>query len=182
MGLEKPRANSVIQVGWDDTWNVLTCRVTGSGQPDLVGDMRKVSKVMFHRSAAHGVEQRIRDKGATRVDEKSGKSRSPREKYDAVKVMFDHIFSGTEEWNPAGGERIGADESLLSRALQEVYPSVDIAKIRADVTGMRPEERRAILTNARGTERDARIAAAAQRIKAADVADVDTEALLEGYA
>jgi hypothetical protein len=178
--MEKLRENAVVQVGWDADGNVGTFHVVGSKRPDIMCDIRRASGKMAHGLKRYGAEVRITRAAALRVDSKTGKPSSPEDKYDRVKRMAEHIASGSEDWNPPSGDRIGADESLLARALQEVYPSMDTAKIRADVAGMRPEQRRALLTNANGKHPE--IAAAAQRIRAADVADVDTDVLLEGYA
>jgi hypothetical protein len=178
--MEKLRQNAVVQVGWDDAREVITLNVVGSGKPPIVCDLHRASMAMLKRLRAYGAEVRITRAAALRFDEKTNKPSSPGEKYDRVKRMAEHIASGSEDWNPPSGDRIGADESLLARALAEVYPSMDHAKIRADVAGMRPEQRRALLTNANGKHPE--IAAAAQRIRAADVADVDTDVLLEGYA
>jgi hypothetical protein len=178
--MEKLRQNAVVQVGWNDAHTQLTVSVVGAGKPPLVVDLTRASKAMRDRLMAYGAEVRITRAAALRRDEKTGKESSPGEKYERVKRMAEHVASGSDDWNPPSGDRIGADESLLSRALQEVYPNMDPAKIRADVTGMRPEQRRALLTNANG--KHAAIAEAAQRIRASDVKDVDTDVLLEGYA
>lgn len=178
--MEKQRANAVVQVGWNEAHTVLTLNVIGANQPAIVADLTRASKPMLARLMAYGAEVRTTRAAALRVDEKTGKASSPGEKYEKVRRMAEHIVSGSEDWNPPSGDRIGADESLLSRALQEVYPAMDAAKIRADVTGWTPQQRRAMLTNANG--KHANVAEAAQRIRAADVADVDTDELLEGYA
>lgn len=104
---------------------------------ELVLDLTKVSAANLDYAAFHGFKQRIADKAALSRDEKSGKPATPEEKLEAMRALVDYYNSGAEGWSPArSAERVGSDEVMIARALQELNPLKPAEEIRRFVAGM----------------------------------------------
>ena len=137
----------------------------------------------------HGAGQKVRDAAAIQRmvvrDKATGAAvetkATPRERLRRMTATIEALHNGT--WRVVSQERIGADETLLSRALQELYLNKTNSKgevmnvdwIRAKVTGMTAAERKAMLAQDP-------VKAVADRLKAEDVADVDVVELMEDFA
>jgi hypothetical protein len=166
---EKLRANAIV--GFVATPEALTFSVKGAGDTTLT--LARVHADVMRRAAIHGLKQRVSDAAAQSRDPKTGASASAHDKLAAMAAIVDHYNSGSSEWRLKGGDRIGTDEVLLARALAEVYPDRDVAKLRAYVGGLtKPERTKLLMTGA--------IKVAADRLRTADVEtmEIDTDALL----
>lgn len=97
-------------------------KVAGVGELHL--ELSRVSAENKEYATLHGFIQRITDAAALSRDGATGKSASPQEKFDAMKVLVEHYNSGATGWNLSGGERGPSEEvKLLVEALSEVYPT-----------------------------------------------------------
>jgi hypothetical protein len=91
----KKRANSVITTSIDGD----VMRFAVLGQPTLQLDIVLVSEQNRSRAMLHGFKQRVSDAAAIPADMQTGKPASPREKWEAMKAIVDHLNSGASEWN-----------------------------------------------------------------------------------
>lgn len=162
--MAKKRDGSVLTTSIAGT--ALTIKVEGIEEA-LVLDTECLNPAVRERAVTHGLLQRIRDAAAIPRSTETGLAASPREKYEAMKVLVDHYASGRAEWSPS--RREGAD-SLLIRALVAVREK-PVERVREYVKGLSPAERRAL-------EQHAEIAAKMAELSGAS--GVDAEGLLEG--
>lgn len=68
------------------------------------------------------------------------------EKRAAMQELIEHLESGSPEWSAArqSGSRIGSDEVLLARALQEIYTNKTPERVREYVHGLTKAQRLAV--------------------------------------
>lgn len=151
----------------------ITFTVPGVEQK-LVLNLTQVSDANKTYAMYHGFFQRIGDAAAMERAARGGKSATPQEKWDALAELVEHYNSGAESWSPKRSERIGSDELLLARALTEVYPEKDPARIREYVSGLSKAQRTALMTQ------NAQVKAAIDALQAEQVKDINTEELLAG--
>jgi hypothetical protein len=166
---QKLRANAVV--GFVATAETLTFSVKGAGETTLT--LAQVSENVMRRAAIHGLKQRVSDAAAQSRDPKTGASASAHDKLEAMVAIVEHYNSGSSEWRLKGTDRIGSDEVLLARALAEVYPDRDVAKLRTYVSGLtKPERTKLLMTG------DIKVAADLIREAEAAVSTIDTDELL----
>jgi acyl dehydratase len=166
------KSNQIVSITRDGT--KLTFTAIGSGSVAL--DVAGLAPSVTEQATYHGLAQKVRDAAAIKRVLVGGVeiAATPKHKLDAMSRVVEALVAG--RWNAVreGGGRIGADETLLSRALVAVYPAKAPDEIRAKVTAMTAEERKAVL-------QVPKIKAAADAIRAAEVADVNTEVLLADF-
>lgn len=168
------KSNSTVSVTVAEDRQSIQFTALGSGSVTL--HIAKVSVKNREHAALHGFIQKVRDGAAIARSAVDGKSATPTEKLNAMRAIVEHLELGTDDWSSrtrAGG-RIGADESYLSIAMQELYPEKSADEVRAFVVGKTAEERKALLMVPK-------IKAIVDRIKGDAVKDVDAEALLAGF-
>lgn len=108
----KQRANSAYAFSVKDGKMVFDFPKIGV----LTFDPSKVSATNRARAMNHGLKQRIVDGGAVDADKKTGKT-DPREKYEEMKRVIDHLESGAEEWNLKPSVRVNVAASYVTKAL-----------------------------------------------------------------
>lgn len=113
------RANSVITITPNEAAGTLT--LTGVGITDTVTlDVRKLTGEELYdllppvarTGLLHGFKQKGGDAAAIERDEKTGKSATAQEKFDAVKRVFTHLAGGGA-WSArvAGGYKLNTVET-----------------------------------------------------------------------
>lgn len=156
----KPKRNSIITTKWDQENGRITWTVLGVG--DLTLDMTKLHRGIITDSAYHGMTQRISDAAAIPRDTATGRSATPREKFDAMRALVGHYETGTDQWR-VRGEREDAG-SLTIQAIMRVT-GVDLAQAEETVRklalarfeGERTAALRYLATGARVAEAMAKI-------------------------
>lgn len=179
-----PKSNSIITTKVDTVGRAVTFSIAGAGPagPDgnktavvLTVDLSKVHPANVDYAAFHGFKQRIQDAAAIGFIKEEKRYATPEEKVARMFSLVEHLNSGSAEWSPTRSERIGSDESLLSRVMTELYPTATAEEIRAKVTGWTKPIRAAMLARPE-------FAKVADRIRAEASAGVDTDSLLADLA
>lgn len=169
------KSNQIVSVAVDAALGRVTLTAIGTSGAVTV-NVNELAETVRTQALYHGIIQKVRDAAAIKRVIVNGVeiAATPMHKRDAMERVAQALRDGA--WNAArqGGGRIGADETLLSRAMVVVYPNKTSDEIRAKVTSMTAEERRALLLVPK-------IKAAADQIRAAEVADVDTDGLLADF-
>lgn len=95
------------------------------------------------------------------------------DKRAAMQELVEHLESGSPEWSAArqSGTRIGSDEVLLARVLQELYANKSPERIREYVHGLTKQQRLAVMQ----TEQVREIA---DRMRAEETKEINGEDLL----
>lgn len=109
------KKDAVVTVGRTEAGNI-TVDVRGVGILTL--DLSKVHASNKEYAAFHGFKQRLVDAAALSADTATGKPATPQEKYDAIRLVVEHLNSGAEAWNRSGGE--GAGRSITVEAIMRV--------------------------------------------------------------
>ena len=131
-----------------------------------------LSPELKQQAMVHGLVQRVSDRAAMSRDGSSGKSATPEEKFEAMKVLVDHYNSGSAAWNLSGGERGPSDEvKLLATALSELYPLKGLDELTAWVRKRSKDELAALTTGEK-------LKPIVERLRSERAKGVDAEALL----
>ena len=177
----KTKSNSVISTKVDPVAKTLTFVVVGAsptgGSMELKVWLDKMSQENRDYSAYHGVGQKVRDAAAIPFDTEAKRYATPGEKYEAMKVVVDHLNSGSTDWNPKRTAKgPGSEELMLTKALAEVYPDKSVDEVRTKVLGYTKAERLALMDHPK-------VKPIVERLRAENVAasQVDAEKLLEGF-
>lgn len=125
----KPKANSVITTGFDETTQSLWWNVAGVGKLEL--PVEKVSDVCWNRAAIEGMSDRIVDKAALSRDSVNGKPATPQAKYEAMRGLVAHYASGSESWTMA---TVAIDQTALIKSAIMRVQKYDDAQLAAFVT------------------------------------------------
>src|SRR5687768_14974307 len=96
----------------------------------------ELAEAMFYEAAAHGIKQKIGDAAAIERDEKTGKSATAKDKFEAMKAVAESVVVDAV-WNRRGG---GDGMSDLIAALVEVTGR-PMDEVRETVEGWSEEER-----------------------------------------
>lgn len=111
----KPKIGSVVQCTLQADGNI-KFDVIGAGE--IILHMDRVSVACKDYARFHGFKQRGVDAAARPCDTKTGKPAPVAEKFSAVKRVVDHLETGTDDWNMAGGGEGG--KSLVVEAIARV--------------------------------------------------------------
>lgn len=148
--MSKVKSNSVIQTAINTEARTVTFTVLGVTDRPIVLDLNKVSQSNTDYAAFHGFKQRVADKAALPCDEVTGKSASPREKYDAMFALVDYYNSGSDGWSPArtgeGGGTSGMTK-MLKAALLAAYPTKTEADIEKFLDGKSRKQQAALIAS-----------------------------------
>lgn len=138
----------------------------------LVLDFNALSAEVRQQAMVHGLVQRVSDRAAISRDGDTGKSATPLDKFNAMKVLVEHYNSGSASWNLSGGERGPSDEvKLLATALAELYPLKGLEELTAWVRKRSKDELAALVTGEK-------LKPIVERLRAERAKGVDAEALL----
>lgn len=147
MSIDKPKSNSVITTGVEDTpiGKVIVFKVKDAGETRL--ELNKLHTAITERAMIHGLVQKVSDAAALSRDPKTGKSASAQDKLSAMVKVVEHLCSGTEEWNlkREGGGGPGAETQWLVRALGEIYTTKTAEQIGKWVKARSLAERVALM-------------------------------------
>lgn len=116
-----------------------TLVVSVAGAGELRFDMSSVAGEIANQAMVHGFTQKICDAAAIPRDERTGRSASAQEKFEAMRVVMERLQAG--EWN-ARREGDGGD-GLLARAIAEVRGR-EVEKVRAWLGERSASEKRAL--------------------------------------
>jgi len=176
------RSNQVVTVGVEG--RRLTFTVVGAVGGAITLDANGLSAEVREQAMIHGLVQKVRDAAAIQRALVNGveTKATPNHKRDAMGRVVEALVAGRWNAERVGGGRIGADETILSRAMAELYEGktnkagvlMDADWIRAKVTGMTAEERRGMLLVPAIKE-------VADRLRAEAAQGVDTESLLDDF-
>lgn len=155
------RKNAVVSV----TAEYPQITFTVDGQKPIVLNAKQLSDEIILRASAHGLIQKVSDASAL------GKDATPADKHAAMLAVVERLQSG--EWSKRSGEGSGAVGGIIFRALRNIKPEIDEAKLRTWYDAKTRSEQLALRTNPD-------IAAEIERIKAerGANANVDADALL----
>lgn len=177
--IETPKkSNTIITTKYDPVTKTLTFTVpkaspTG-GSMTLVLEIEKVSAANRDYAAVHGLKQRVSDAAAIPFNAKTNHYATPGEKFEAMKVIVEHLNSGAESWSPKRAERVGSDELMLTQALAEAYPDKSAEYVRNKVAGWTRAERLAMMDHPT-------VKPIIERLRAGQVGGVDAEKLLKDF-
>jgi hypothetical protein len=124
--------------------------VAGAGlspeAPDehLTLDLNVLHRNILDRAVMHGLEQRIRDKGALGFDSKTGRYATAREKFTAMEAMVKHLSSGAAEWELRSAVR--SESSLRSEAMAAAFPQKTAEEIAERIAQWSAADKRKALT------------------------------------
>ena len=128
-------------VGHKVAGTVITFHVLGAGQFQF--DMMKAGEANAEQAAIHGYVQKISDKAAISRNSDTGRSATPKEKYEAMYGLAMHLQNG-------GGWTMRAVKAALNRAalISAICTArgFNEVKITLKLAGMADEELRAYLT------------------------------------
>ena len=131
----RKKSNAVASYAFDVMSGLLALKIIGGGE--LTFDVRRLAggdaydKLTSNGQNAigHGMVQKLMDRAAIGRDQKTGKSASPSEKFEAVKALADHLANGGE-WKMKGGGPRPLDRTALYLAVASVR-GVDASKVEA---------------------------------------------------
>lgn len=111
----KPKSNSVITSKLDEA-GVLVFTVRGAG-PDgadatLSLDPKSMHEKNRERAMIHGLVQKVSDRAALSRNTVNFKPATPAEKLAAMRVLVDHLASGSEEWSPTRASAVPKGPTL----------------------------------------------------------------------
>lgn len=165
--LTKAKSNSIIT--HEVAGALIKFRVLDIGE--LVLDLSKVHAENAARALSHGFIQRVADAAAISRDTKTGKSASPRDKFEAMEELVNHYNSGSAEWRLARAEGSGFGRSYLLLALCELYPNKTRDELDTWLKAKTAEQRR-------GLEMEESIKAKIDAMKAKGTEHINTQVLL----
>lgn len=148
--------------------------------PTLTLHMDKVHPDNVARAALTGMAQvRIVDAAAVSATDKAGnivpaKDRTA-EKHRRMKALIDFYESGTREWARTREAAVAPLDTILLAALVELYPAKDEPEIRVWLSGLKPNEQKALALSEKVKSTYDRIQ------KSRVVVDKDVEAKLEEF-
>jgi hypothetical protein len=168
----KPKSNSVITTELlkvDSTVMGIIFKVKGEGELKL--ELDKLTQAVKERGLLHGLTQRVIDRAAIARSTETGKSATPKEKFDAMKVLVEHL-NGGGEWEL---QRVGAGPSaeftLLVDVLCKAYPAKTREQLSGWAKGKSAGDRAALLN-------EPRLKVIAEELRAERAKGVDAGALL----
>lgn len=179
----KAKSNSIITARPDSEAGIITFTVLGVG--DIVLDINKAHADLIHRAMLHGFTQRVSDAAAIPRNTETGLSATPQDKYNAMAALVDHYNSGSPEWSrarTAGGARVDGDTQLGIAAIAE-FQGVEVADMRERIKNIAAGRElsvkdyvAAVVASARKGGKLAPVAAAFDRLKAAQPVRTDLDA------
>lgn len=125
----------------ESTHGITTTQLDGK----LIFDVSGVGKLTFDPAKAsaenrarammiRSFKDRIGDAAAKSRDTATGLSADPQDKFDAMKVIVDHLESGSTEWNIKAGDRAAiGDGHWLAKAMVELGKAADITAATARI-------------------------------------------------
>jgi hypothetical protein len=143
------KQTSVISVVRDEAKQQIVFTVAGAGltadAPDehMTLDLALLHRNVISRAVMHGLEQRVRDKGALGFDAITGRYATPREKFLAMKAVVEHLNSGAAEWELRTTQR--SESSLLAEAMALAFPQKTAQEIAERIASWSPAEQRKAL-------------------------------------
>lgn len=178
----KAKENSIISTSVDVRARTLAFVISNGKDGDdkreigtLLLDLTKVSASNLDYAAFHGFKQRVADKAALGQFDKAGNRVTPEMKLASMAQLVEFYNSGAEGWSPVrSGERVGSDELLLARALQQLNPLKPADDIRKAVAGWTKVERAALMLRT-----DVKPLIDAMQAEA--TGGIDTDELLSGF-
>jgi len=143
------KQTSVISVVRDVAQRQMVFTVSGAGTGDspdlhLTLDLKSVSTQNLERAAYHGLEQRVRDKGALGFNAELGRYATPAEKYAAMAAMVAHLNSGAAEWELRTAVR--SESSLLAEAMALAFPEKTAEQIAERIASWSAADKKKALT------------------------------------
>lgn len=133
--------------------------------------VERASEPMRKYAVFHGFKQRGSDVMAIAKNRDTGLSATEDEKFEALTGIVAHIESGSESWDrprAAGAPAVAADRKLLAETVAKGG-----FKLAVELDGLTIEQVRALLARPE-------FKAIADEIRAAQVAHINTDALLAG--
>lgn len=122
----------------------------------------------------HGFKQKLVDAAAIARDPATGKSATIRQKYEAVKTVYDRLMSG--EWNAERGDGTSG-AGLLFQALCRLYPQKSQDELRGWLDGKDAKQQAALRANPKIAEHIRAIQA-----ERAAAGGIDTDSMLDELA
>ena len=107
--MTESKSNAVTSTKWDG--NVLTINVLGAGA--VVLDIATCNQMVQEQAMREGFVKRLINRAAMNRDDKTGKSASPKEKFDAIKSLADHYASGSPDWSPNRTAKATVDPTAM---------------------------------------------------------------------
>jgi hypothetical protein len=145
----RKKSNAVASYSFDEAIGLLALSIIGAGS--LTFDVRKLAgPEAYDRLTAngknaigHGMVQKLMDRAAIGRDQKTGKSATPAEKFEAIKALADHLANGGE-WRMKGGGPRPLDRTALYLAVA-VVRGVAAAKVESAYRSKADEVLRTLL-------------------------------------
>lgn len=136
------KRNSVIGHSINEATGVITFEVVGAGSFSF--DVTKAGEANAQKAAFHGYVQKISDKAAIGRDPDTGRSASPKEKYDAMHALAKHLEGGGT-WSMRAAVKAVLDRAALIQAICTAR-GFEEAKVILKLAGKLDEELRVYLT------------------------------------
>ena len=144
------KQTSVISVTRDEVLKQMVFTVAGAGltadSPDehLTLDLSLLHRNILSRAAFHGLEQRVRDKGALGFNAETKRYATPREKFLAMQAVVSHLNSGAAEWELRTAQR--SENSLLAEAMALAFPEKTAEQIAERIASWSAADKKKALT------------------------------------
>lgn len=169
--MSETKSNSVISTKVEDEGLTLVFEVKGAGVLKL--DRTRLSAKVRERAELHGLIQRVSDRAAISRNKDNGFKVTPEAKLEAMKVLVDHLNSGTEEWElkREGGGGPSVETTLLVKALGEIYPQRTEEQLREWLRKRSASDRAALLASEK-------IKPIVERLRAQSAQGIDADELL----
>lgn len=109
-------------------------------------DAGMLTKEIVNQATMHGLKQKLIDAAAIARNTDTGASATVRDKFDAVKAVFDRLLGG--DWNTTRASGEGPTRgSLLLLALQRFQPERSVDDLIAFLDGLTPEQKKGLGLN-----------------------------------
>ena len=164
-----PADSQKASIAADITGNVLTLTFSHGGE--IVCNADNLSEAIKAQAMMHGLKQKLVDAAAIARDTETGRTASIRDKFEAVKEVFERIRDAGQ-WNKIREGGAGGNNGLLVRALMELTGKTRAA-IEEFLDAKSKEEKQALRKNAK-------VSVIIVRMQAENADDsIDTDAMLD---
>lgn len=140
--METKERKSIIGAEWDKAAQAITFTVAGAGQMQLM--LAKCGVEVIQTASYHGLEQKVRDAAAIPRDTKTGRSATPKEKFEAMAKVIESLHAGV--WNVARQAQKALNRAALFQAIAAVRQR-DASEVEAKFRDRTDEVLRAFLTH-----------------------------------